>query len=295
MQSFSLSLTEFLSYIASEKGLSSSTVEAYGRDISSFLTMMLERGKKDLLELSKEDCIAFFEKMRSSHYASSSVARYMMSLKVFFRFLKKEGITKTDPTLFLDTPKIWQLIPDALSMQEVERLLSAPDPTCYLGARDRALMSLMYASGLRVSELCSLTIYDVSEDTLRVKGKGGKERVVPVAKVAIDALDSYLAHFRADISSLELEHLFLSQNGKKIDRSQVWRRIKLYGKKLGIQKNISPHTLRHSFATHLLENGADLRVIQEMLGHASIATTDRYTHVSSKHLKEAFEAFHPKY
>ena len=294
MQQLTLALDDFLSYIASEKGLRPSTIEAYGRDISTFLSFIDKKEIKSADDIIKEDCILFFEKLQKDAFASSSIARHLVSLKVFFRFLKKEKWIEVDPTLFLDTPKIWQLIPDVLSLEEIERLFSLPDPSTYLGARDLAILKMMYASGLRVSELCSLSIYDVSDDTVRVKGKGGKERVVPIAKQAITALDHYLCSFR---DSDKIEHdvaLFLSQKGKRINRIEVWRRIKMYAKKAGIKKNISPHTLRHSFATHLLENGADLRVIQEMLGHASIATTDRYTHISHKHLKEAFDAFHPK-
>jgi integrase/recombinase XerD len=215
----------------------------------------------------------------------------LIAVKVFFRYLKREGMIPQDPTLHLDTPKLWQLIPEVLSCEEVERLLAAPDQESPVGARDRAILEVLYASGLRVSEVCSLNIQDLDDTTLRVKGKGGKERVVPIAEVAVKAVDDYLTRFRGE---QEEEALFLNERGKRMDRQLVWKQIKFYAKKAGIDKRISPHTLRHSFATHLLDNGADLRVIQEMLGHASIATTDRYTHVSQHHLKSAFDAFHPR-
>jgi integrase/recombinase XerD len=177
-----------------------------------------------------------------------------------------------------------------LSVGEVTALLAQPNPEERIGARDKAMLEVLYASGLRVSELCGLNIQDVGEEAVRVKGKGSKERVVPIAKSALNTVDHYLGKFREDKEGA----LFLGSQGKRLDRITVWSRVKFYAKKAGITKSISPHTLRHSFATHLLENGADLRVIQEMLGHANIGTTDRYTHISRKHLHEAFERFHPR-
>jgi integrase/recombinase XerD len=177
-----------------------------------------------------------------------------------------------------------------LTIEEVSRFLQAPDIETPMGARDQAIFLVMYASGLRASELCGLNTSDVSDDQVRVRGKGNKERVIPIAASAVAAVDHYLAKFRTEGDG----PLFLSSQGRRMDRVALWERVKFYAKKAGISKPISPHTLRHSFATHLLENGADLRVIQEMLGHANIATTDRYTHVSRKHLHEAFEKFHPK-
>ncbi len=286
---------DFLSYIASEKGLSKNTVESYKRDIDSFCRFLRETKSVDLAEVSEEDFISFLERGKKQSYASSSLYRALIALKVFFRFLKKEKWIEKDVTLFLETPKIWQLIPEVLTTAEVDLLLKAPEDTDYIGARDKALLEVMYASGLRVSELCGLNIHDIDDHTVRVKGKGGKERLVPIAKVALLAVDRYLSYGRDAIEGSDAEKaLFLSTKGRRVDRITVWNRVKYYAKKAGIKKNISPHTLRHSFATHLLENGADLRIIQEMLGHAHIATTDRYTHISQKHLHEAFSAFHPR-
>jgi integrase/recombinase XerD len=213
---------------------------------------------------------------------------------MFFRFLKREGAIAKDVTLHLDSPRMWQLIPEVLTVPEVEMLLNAPDSSMRAGARDRAVLQVIYASGLRVSEVCGLNLYDVDEQVVRVRGKGGKERVVPIAKTAVLAIDYYLIHYRTSSEDKKESPLFLSDRGKRIDRGHVWKRVKFYAKRVGITKEISPHTLRHSFATHLLENGADLRVIQEMLGHSSIATTDRYTHISQRHLVEAFQACHPR-
>lgn len=280
-------LREFLSYLGSEKGLSKNTLEAYGRDIRFFSRFL--KGKK-VEGAGKEEVLSFFRILKDRGYASSSLGRMVIALKVFFRFLKREKVIENDPTLHLDSPKLWQLVPEVLTIQEVALLLSQIDPQTLDGVRDLAIFKLLYASGLRVSELCSLNIQDVGDAALRVKGKGGKERVVPIAKSALDAIDHYLGKFRED----KEEALFISPRGKRVDRVTIWSRVKFYAKKAGITKTISPHTLRHSFATHLLENGADLRIIQEMLGHSSIATTDRYTHISHKHLHEAFEKFHPR-
>lgn len=209
---------------------------------------------------------------------------------MFFRFLKREKRVDHNPTLFLESPKMWQLIPEVMTEEEVSKFLEAPGRDDFVGARDRALFHLMYASGLRVSEVCGLNVGDVSDDFVRVKGKGGKERIVPVAEAAIKELDHFLVNFRQEGEGA----IFTTERGSRMSRISVWGRVKFYAKKIGLVKEISPHTLRHSFATHLLENGADLRIIQELLGHANIATTDRYTHISHKHLHAAFEKFHPK-
>lgn len=283
-------IQEFLSYLSAEKGLSSNTLEAYGRDIAHFCTFLKSQSIEDFSKVSENELIGFLNLLKEKKYASSSLCRTLIALKVLFAFLKREKWITQDLALHLDTPKIWHLIPEVLSIQEVERLLLAPDPQTALGARDKAILEVLYASGLRVSELCGLNINDVDDNFVRVKGKGSKERLVPIAKPAVLAIDHYLLDFRGDSKD---PALFL-KGSARIDRVTVWSRVKFYAKKAGITRVISPHTLRHSFATHLLENGADLRVIQEMLGHASIATTDRYTHISQKHLRNAFESFHPR-
>ena len=234
------------------------------------------------------------ETLTDQNYATSSISRNLISIKVLFRFLKRERIINNNVALYLETPKLWQLIPEVLSLDEVERLLQQPDPNHPYGARDKAILELLYASGLRVSEVCCIKINDVDDDCVRAFGKGSKERLVPLGKHALAAIDHYLNIFRDQVDSEKQKALFVTKGGKPIDRVSVWRMIKDYAKKAGITKNISPHTLRHSFATHLLDNGAELRVIQEMLGHASITSTDRYTHVSKAHVQKAFDAFHPR-
>ncbi len=280
-----LCIGDFLSFIGAEKGLSVNTIEAYERDIRRFV-----EGKNR--EIQEETIVSHLSELKEKGYASSSIYRSLMALRVFFRFLRGEGYVAKDPTALLDSPKMWQLIPEVLSSDEVEKLLDAPDKKCEEGARDKAILETLYATGIRVSELCDLNVYDVGDTEVRVRGKGGKERMVPIGEEALLAIDAYLANFR---EAREKEcPLFLSKRGKRIGRTTVWERVKHYARAVGIDKEISPHTLRHSFATHLLDHGADLRVIQEMLGHADIGTTERYTHLSKKRLFEAFDTFHPR-
>jgi integrase/recombinase XerD len=291
MQDLNFLITGFLAYIETEKGLSSNTVEAYLRDISYFKEFLFKKNINDILGVNQKDIIEYLACLKQS-YATASIARIFISIKVFFRFLKKENVIQTDITRYLDLPKIWQFLPTVMTYKEVEDLLNVPDIKTFIGARDKAIFELIYATGIRVTEACNIKILDVSDNFVKVEGKGKKQRIIPIGKKAIEAIDYYLLNFRKE--KKEFEFLFVSNNFKKIDRITIWNRIKFYAKKAGIKKNISPHTLRHSFATHLLENGADLRLIQDMLGHEDISTTDRYTHVSKTHLKKAFENFHPR-
>ena len=286
-------IDDFLSYLASEKGLAQNTLIAYRSDIALFVDLLTYRKIFSWDLVSEEEVLSFLAVLKERGYATSSICRAMVAIKMLFRFLKREKGVERDVTLYFDSPRIWQLIPEVLTIAEVECLLQAPDGLTLRGVRDSAILKVIYASGLRVSEVCGLNLQDVDDQSVRVRGKGGKERVVPIAKTAVDAIDHYLVHYRQDIEGKEVP-LFVSERGKRIDRTMVWKWVKIYAKQAGILKEISPHTLRHSFATHLLERGADLRVIQEMLGHSNIATTDRYTHISQRHLTEAFEAFHPR-
>lgn len=284
-------LLSFLHYLFSEKGLSENTLEAYGSDLERFLSYI----QKSVEEIQVQDVIFFMEHLIQEGYASSSRARAVISIKVFFKFLFREEIKKTDLGLLLDTPKLWQTLPEILSTNEVERLLAQPDVATEQGIRDKAILELLYATGIRVSELVGLTIYDIDDDQIRVFGKGSKERIVPVSSRAIRAVDAYLNQVRHQFESEKQQALFLSMKAKPINRMQVWKIVKECAKKAAIEKNIFPHALRHSFASHLLDGGADLRIIQEMLGHAHISSTDRYTHVSLHKLHEHFKAFHPRF
>jgi len=283
-------LQDFILYISSERGLAHNTIESYRRDIDFFL-LFSNVSTPD--KVTRNHIVDFLANLKSKGQASSSIYRAFISIKVFFRFLRRENIIEDDITYYMDTPRQWEIIPEVLSALEVDRLLQQPDVVDSKGARDKTVLEILYASGLRVSELCGLGVYDIDESFLRVKGKGDKERLVPIGSKALEALDYYLLNFRGTVKDNK-EPLFINSRGKRIDRVAVWRMIKNYAKEAGITKNISPHTMRHSFATHLLDNGADLRIIQEMLGHTNIATTDRYTHISSQHLQDAFNKCHPR-
>lgn len=285
---------DFILFLRSERGLSPHTIEAYQRDIKGFSDFLMKKGTHSFSEVTQKDVIEFLSSLKEKDYASASIARGLVSIKVLFRFLLREKVIATNCTFSFESPKLWQLVPEVLSINEVNRLLETPDKETFVGVRDRAILELLYASGLRVSELCNLSIYDLDQDFVRVVGKGDKERLIPVGKQAIAAIDHYILKFRHLYDSDRQQALFITQKGKKIDRVTIWQMIKTYAKQASILKNISPHTLRHSFATHLLDQGADLRVIQEMLGHTNIATTDRYTHISQTKLKQAFENFHPR-
>ena len=280
---------DFLDYLRSEKGLSQNTIIAYRTDLLSFTNFL----QKSWESVQQEDILSFLSFLQNQSYASSSICRMLVSIKVFFKFLKKEKILQKDLSLFLQTPKIWQLIPEVLQIEEVEKLLKSPNTKSLEGARDKAILELLYATGMRVSELCQLNIIDLHDTFVKVKGKGNKERIIPVGKCAIAAVDHYLANYRKDCREENIP-LFVNSRGKRVTRMFIWKQVKMYANLAGIKKSISPHTLRHSFATHLLENGADLRLIQDMLGHADIGTTDRYTHVSAAKLKNAFSNFHPR-
>ena len=275
-------LNQFIGNLASERGLSAHTLLAYQADIRLFLI-----GKKEFKEVLEKDIFAFLEWLKKEGYHQNSIARIWTSLRLFLRYLHKEGVLQQNLIELWESPKLIASLPTILSEEEVALLIESCGD--YF---ERAIIEFLYATGIRVSELCSLNLFDVDETTLRVKGKGGKERIVPIASRTIGVLDQYLIERKKDVK--ENPPLFVSQRGKRINRQFVWTLVKYYAEKAGINKIVSPHTLRHSYATHLLENGADLRIIQELLGHSSISTTDRYTHVSNKHMRASFDKFHPR-
>lgn len=277
-------LDNFLSYIASEKGLSLNTIEAYGRDLTSFMEFLQRKKILMIAQVDEEAIIDFLTALKNEQYAAATIYRHLVSIKVFFKFLKREGLIQVNKALYIQSPRLWMLIPEYLTNIEVQLLLDQPGKATLKGARDSAILETLYACGIRVSELCELKITDVDEEFVRVFGKGRKERLIPIGKSAIHAIDHYL-HLRGDDAN---PYLFLNNKGNKIDRQFVWKMVREMTKMAKIKKQITPHTLRHSFATHLLDNGADLRIIQELLGHADIVSTDRYTHVSQSHLIEAF-------
>ena len=290
-------LDRFIDHITLERGLSPQTVEAYRRDLSRYAVACSMCGCRDPAKTSREMVANFVQLLDDLGLASSSVGRNLTSVRMFHRFLLAEGIAEQDPTEHQKPPKIGRSLPGVLHASEMERLLSQPDVDRPLGLRDRALLELMYGAGLRVSELISLEpmhlLFDL--EVIRVIGKGRRERVVPVGTEARHWVSRYLLEVRPEIARPDSGRtIFLSNRGTGFSRMGIWKLLKRYGKDAGISKSVSPHTLRHSFATHLLEGGADLRAVQEMLGHSDISTTQIYTHIDREYLKEVHRSFHPR-
>lgn len=291
-------IDSFLNYLSVERSLSKNTILAYGRDLNKYLAYLENSQINSLPQTSRKDISDFMFILKDKGLTATSIARNLAAIKVFYRFLVRERILTEDPSSLLDSPKLWKRIPDALSLKEVEDLLKCPSLREVQGMRDRAILEVMYATGIRVSEAVNLKVSDINLDVgfLRCMGKGSKERIVPLGKEAITALKRYLEKARPKLlkKSSSEAILFLSRLGKRISRQSFWKLIKLYAKKARIKKDIKPHTIRHSFATHLLERGADLRSIQEMLGHADISTTQIYTHIDKNRLKLIHKTYHPR-
>jgi integrase/recombinase XerD len=291
----SLFTDQFLNHLRVERGLAANSILAYSRDLAGFCDF-LEKKNIEVLEVTREDLSAYMD-MLGSALSRRSAARALSALRQFFRFLVLVGKIKTSPAKLLDTPKIPLRLPGVLSPSEVELLLSQPDPSTPIGDRDRAMLELLYATGLRVSELVKLKIQNINLDGgfVRTMGKGSKERVIPMGTKAIEALREYLLDGRpALLKKRASRYLFLNQRADGMTRQGFWKIIRQYGKKAGIEKDITPHLLRHSFASHMLEYGADLRAVQVMLGHADISTTQIYTHVTRERLKEVHAKCHPR-
>jgi len=276
-----------------ERGLAHNTCRAYGSDLTLLIAWLQDRGVTSWQTVAPDHLVSFLEAQRAAGCVTSTVFRKLMAMRIFFRYLAAEGVAATDVSERVEAPALWKLLPDVLGEEDVERLLAAPDVTTRRGRRDKAMLELLYASGLRVSELVSLPIaaVDLIEGFLRCTGKGNKERLVPVGKPACAAIAAYLQERGAVDPSMPL---FATSAGRAMTRVNFWKRLRFYGKACGLTKAIYPHLLRHSFATHLLTHGADLRVVQEMLGHADISTTQIYTHVDQQRLKAVHRRFHPR-
>ncbi len=287
---------QFLSYIQVERGLAENTIKSYRSDLEQF-HCFLTQTKKTLHEVKADDMINFMAQLQQDGLTSRSVARYLSSLRMFFRFHLQEGNIESDPTVNIDSPKIWHLLPEFLTIEEVELLLSKPLLDTIGGLRDSAVLELLYASGFRVSELVNLKIsqIDFEQDLLLCKGKGSKERIVPLGSKAKEQVKEYIAISRPKLLKGKISpYVFLNRRGERLSRQWVWKIIKHYGKKAGLKKNLKPHILRHCFATHLLANGADLRSVQMLLGHSDISTTEIYTHVSQDRMRRLYEKYHPR-
>ena len=288
-------LDHFINYLRIERGLSDNTVQAYSGDLMRF-SEYLTRKNCTPVDISSQDISDYIITL-AKDFSPRSIARNISSIKTFFRFLTTEGHIENNPARLVETPRMPRRLPDFLNKGEVDRLLSQPDQSTPLGKRDRAMLEILYATGLRVSELVGLKVMDVNLESgfLRTMGKGSKERVIPLGKKSCEALKEYLGEGRLSISKgRNPPRLFLNSRGKPISRQGFWKIIKAYGIKANITKKLTPHSIRHSFASHLLEGGADLRSVQILLGHADISTTQIYTHITRERLKELHEKYHPR-
>lgn len=286
----------FLDYVFIECGLAGSTVEAYKRDLREF-TLHLECLDVDLRDVTIDDVQSHVMVLHERRLSVASIARRLSTIKVFLRFLVSEGVLRRDVASLIEAPKKWQTIPKSLRQRQVEAILAGPDPKDDLCLRDQALLELLYATGLRASEVVELPFDQVNLDLgyVRCIGKGRKERVVPLGRAAIDALRDYLDRLRPRLlGDRHYKATFLSRTGRPLDRTNIWRLVKKYARAAGIEQKTSPHTLRHCFATHLLAGGADLRIVQELLGHSDVSTTQIYTHVDETQLKHVHQTFHPR-
>mgnify|MGYP001195805393 FL=1 len=293
-----LFLKEYLAHIKLEKNLSQNTVSSYKIDINAFISFLKDSGIDDPSDISSEHIGSFFKTLKELGLLGSSSARYFSSLKGFFLYLLKNKYIVKNPIEKITAPRISKKLPGVLDVNEVEKILSAPDANDKLGLRDKAMLELFYACGTRVSELINIKVNDLffEDEIIRVFGKGSKERLIPVGSSAVKWVGEYLKKSRPLLmkKSKSENNLFLNSRGSKLSRMGVWKIIDRYVKQAGIEKDVHPHTFRHSFATHLLEGGADLRAVQEMLGHADISTTQIYTHIDRDYIKQVHKQYHPR-
>jgi integrase/recombinase XerD len=287
----------FIAYLTVECGLAENTQLAYRRDLAKFADYLARKRRPDPRRITTTLTLGFLVELKDRGYSVATIARTLAAVKMFYRYLTLEGVVEHNVTAVLDSPRIWRRLPTVLSPQEVDKLLAAPDASRPLGLRDKAVLELLYATGVRASEVAGLDVDSVHYDYgyLRCVGKGSKERIVPVGNEALEVTRRYATEVRpALLRGRPAAALFVSHRGTRLTRLTVWRLVKKYARLAGITKTVYPHALRHSFATHLLSGGADLRSVQEMLGHASIVTTQAYTHVDKDRLKEIHRRYHPR-
>lgn len=290
-------IDSFLDYLSVERALAKNTILAYRADLNLYLDFIDKRGIVVFSKATKNDIVEFMLFQKEQGISPVSISRRLAAIRMFHRFLARERVLKSDPTTLIDSPKLWKKVPDTLSLNEVEALISQPDVRNQQGARDKAILETLYATGMRVSELSNLKTDNVNSDIgfLRCIGKGNKERIIPLGKKAIHSIKRYLEFSRQHfLKQKKSEYLFIGRSGARLSRQSIWKLIKRYAAEAKIKKSIKVHTLRHSFATHLLERGADLRSVQEMLGHSNISTTQIYTHIDKERLKTIHKMFHPR-
>ncbi len=288
-------IREYILFLRTEKGLSDNTLYSYQNDLKQFLTYLQEKRVLQVGDLNEDSLLSWLSHLRK-RFNARSVMRKIASVRGFLKFLQREGYTKGGLCEVLESSTPPKPLPNVLSVEEIDKILSQPDISNIYGVRDKALLELLYSSGLRISEASNLRIDDIDleGEFVRCRGKGQKERIIPLGSIAIKWLREYVSGARFAFVKGDTRWLFLRKGGGRLSRVSMWKIVRKYAKQAGIRKKISPHTFRHSFATHLLEGGADLRSIQEMLGHSSITTTEIYTHVSTKHLREVFKESHPR-
>ncbi|MCL4478971.1 MAG: site-specific tyrosine recombinase XerD [Deltaproteobacteria bacterium] len=288
----------FINYIATEKGLSNNTILSYSSDLKRFIEYLDKSSVTDTQDIKTDMIVRFLKMLKKNGLSHTSVMRYQVTIRNFFKFLMKQSVTKSDPAHILELPKRDRKLPDTMNENEINLILSAPsmlkDKKRYF--RDNAMFETLYATGIRVSELVGLKLNDLEMTAgyIKVKGKGSKERLIPFGEAAKDAIQQYLEHSRQLYLKHNVDYLFLTERHNRFTRQGFWKLLKEYLKILDIKKHISPHTLRHSFATHMLEHGADLRSVQLMLGHSDISTTQVYTHLNTEILKQMYDKFHPR-
>jgi integrase/recombinase XerD len=291
-------LQSFIQYLSVERGLALNTLESYERDLTQYIEQIRKQGIHSLKDSTKQQITGYISLLKKQGKAPATVSRSMVSIRAFYQFLVRERILDKDPSMNMETPKLEKRLPKVMSMNEVELLLDAPEISTPNGMRDKAMLEVLYATGIRVSELTSLNLSDIHLGLgyIRCIGKGSKERIIPLGRIAAQSLDQFIQTMRHKLlkPGKQEEALFLSHLGTRMTRQGFWKIIKKYGAIVTSHKEITPHTLRHSFATHLLENGADLRAVQEMLGHADISTTQIYTHVTKRRMKEVYNRTHPR-
>jgi integrase/recombinase XerD len=290
-------LDQFLHYLIVEKGLSKNTIVAYSLDLTRFLDYLRGKGIKELRDIGKFDIRGFLISLKRKNLSTKSIGRVLSAIRSFFRFLIQEGILETNPIEDLESPKAAKKLPETLSLKEIEEILEQPNLQTPLGIRDRAMLEMLYATGMRVSELTHLPTHQVNLEGgyVLLYGKGSKERIVPLGSEAMKWVTLYLRTARGILAKgKENACLFINRSGKGMSRQRFWKNLKDYARRAGLHKRITPHLLRHSFASHLLERGADLRSVQMMLGHADISTTQIYTHVTGERLRKIHKQYHPR-
>ncbi|MBU8605262.1 site-specific tyrosine recombinase XerD [Bacillus safensis] len=291
-------LSDFIHFMTVERGLSENTIVSYKRDLQNYLSFLMTHEQlTDISDVTRLHIIHYLKQLKEEGKSSKTSVRHLSSIRSFHQFLLREKVTTDDPSWNIETQKTERTLPKVLSLGEVEKLLDTPNQNTPFDYRDKAMLELLYATGIRVSEMLDLTLADVhlTMGFIRCFGKGRKERIVPIGEAAASAIEEYIEKGRSKLLKKQpSDALFLNHHGKKMSRQGFWKNLKKRAIEAGIQKELTPHTFRHSFATHLLENGADLRAVQEMLGHADISTTQIYTHVTKTRLKDVYHKFHPR-